>query len=319
MRVATNSYTDSMLNQFSLLTARQNTLQNQASTGLSVQAPSDNPTAMQETLNDLAAKAAQTQYSNNISTLQTRAASTYNVLESLQSITSRASEIATSAGSTTNSQDTLNNYANEVQQLIQQAAQLINTQDPASGQYLFSGNNSTQPAYAFTQDATGNITGATYQGNIAEGAIANNYVPIAPGTYITIDVPGENTTNSGTRGLITDSASGADLFNHLIALQNDLTSGNTTAISGTDSDNLQKDENNLLYQVSNNGAVQNRLNIAAGFATSQSAALDQQISNSSSADLATTMVQLNQAQTAYQAALQSSAKIMQLSILDFLP
>ena len=37
MRVATNAYTDSMLNQFNLLTARQNALQNQAATGLRLQ------------------------------------------------------------------------------------------------------------------------------------------------------------------------------------------------------------------------------------------------------------------------------------------
>ena len=50
MRVATNAYTDSMLNQFNNLAAKQYTLQNQASTGLAVQAPSDNPVAMQNTL-----------------------------------------------------------------------------------------------------------------------------------------------------------------------------------------------------------------------------------------------------------------------------
>jgi flagellin-like hook-associated protein FlgL len=42
------------------------------------------------------------------------------------------------------------------------------------------------------------------------------------------------------------------------------------------------------------------------------------ISNSSSADLMNTMVQLSQAQTAYQAALQSGVKIMNLSILNYI-
>ena len=165
MRVATNTYTDSILNQFNLLTARQYALQNQASTGLKIQSPSDDPSAMQDTLNELTDKAAQTQYSSNISTLQTRATSIYNVMESLQTISSRASEIATSAGNPTNSQADLNNYANQVQQLIQQAAQLMNTKDAASGQYLFGGTNSTQAPYTTTTDASGNITGVTYHGN----------------------------------------------------------------------------------------------------------------------------------------------------------
>jgi len=75
----------------------------------------------------------------------------------------------------------------------------------------------------------------------------------------------------------------------------------------------------LIYQVANSGAVQSRLETAASYASTQSLAVNQQISNSSSADMVQTMVQLSQAQTAYQAALQSSAQIMQLSILDFLP
>lgn len=312
MRVASNSYTDSMLNQFNALTARQYALQQQASTGLKIQSASDDPAAMQTTLKGLADKAAQTQYSSNISTLQTRATSVYNVMESLQKLSSRAGEIVTSAGSPTASSSQLNNYASEVKQMITQAVNLLNTKD-ASGQYLFGGTNSTQPPYVTTTDAGGNITGVTYQGNASV-----NQVEIAPGATLSVDVPGENTTGTGTRGLIADSSSGADFFNHLLSLQNNLSSGNTAAITGSDAANLQKDEDNLLYQVSNNGAVQNRLNIAATFATSQSATLDQNISNASSADLVQTMVELNQAQTAYQAALQSGTKLMQLSILNYI-
>jgi len=314
MRVATNAYTDSMLNQFNLLTARQNALQNQAATGLRIQSASDDPAAMENTLNDLSQKAAQTQYASNIATLQTRATSVYNVMQSLQTISSRASEIATSAGSPTASPADLNNYADQVKQLIQQAAQLMNTKDAASGQYLFGGTNSAQTPYVTTTDANGNINAVTYQGNASV-----NQVEIAPGATVSVDVPGENNGNSGVRGLITDGTSGADFFNHLIALQNNLLSGNTAAITNTDSANLQTDENNLLYQISNNGALQTHLTSAANFAASQSSGLDQMISNSSGADLVQTMVQLSQAQTAYQAALQSSAKIMQLSILNYLP
>jgi flagellar hook-associated protein 3 FlgL len=313
MRVATNSYTDSMLNQFNVLTARQFALQQQSATGLKIQAASDDPVAMQNTLNGLANKAAQVQYSNNIATLQNRGTSIYNAIESLQKLSSRAGEIVTSAGSPTASSSQLNNYASEVKQLLQQAVQLMNTKDAATGQYLFGGTNSTRPPYATTTDASGNLTAVTYQGNASV-----NQTEIAAGTTLSVDVPGENTTGNGPRGLITDSSSGADLFNHLLSLQNNLSSGNTAAITATDGANLQKDEDNLLYQISNNGAVQTRLNIASTFATSQTASLNQNISNSSSADLVQTMVDLNQAQTAYQAALQSGTKLMQLSILNYI-
>jgi flagellar hook-associated protein 3 FlgL len=313
MRVATNSYTDSMLRQFSVLSGRLNTLQKQASTGLSVQSPSDNPTAMQTTLNYLSDKAQQTQYGSNISTLQTRATSISNVMESLQTLTSRASEIAVSAGSGTTTRADLDNHASEIQQLIQQAVQLMNTKDASTGQYLFGGTDSTQPPYATTTDAAGNITGVTYQGNSSV-----NQTEIASGVTVSVDVPGANTGISGVRGLITDSTSGADLFNHLIALQKDLTSGDTSTITNADSANLQKDEDNQLYQISYNGAVQTHLISAAKFVSNQSSSLDAMISNTSGANLSDTLVQLSQAQSAYQAALASSAQIMKLSILNYM-
>ncbi len=314
MRIATNSYTDSMLNQFNALTSTQYSLQQQVSTGLKIQSAADDPTAMQNTLQSLADKAAQVQYSSNIATLQSRATAIYNVMESIQKITSRAGEIVTNAGSGTTSASTMTNYGSEVRQMIQQAVDLMNSKDPATGQYLFGGTNSARPPYATTTDANGNITGVTYQGNSSV-----NQVEIAAGSTLSVDVPGENTSGSGPRGLITDSSSGADLFNHLLSLQNNLNSGNSTAVSTTDSANIQNDENHQLYQISNNGAVQTRLNIAATFATTRASSLDENISKNSSADLVQTMVQLSHAQTAYQAALQSGTKLMQMSILNYIP
>jgi flagellar hook-associated protein 3 FlgL len=288
-------------------------LQNQVTTGLSVQAPSDNPAAMQTTLSDLASQATQQQYTSNVSTVQAQANSIYSVLQSLQTVTSQANTIVTEAGNSTNSQTDLNNYATQVNSLIQQALQLVNTKDPATGQYLFGGTNSGQPPFTATTDASGNVTGVAYQGNASV-----NQTQVAAGITVAAAVPGANSSGSGAYGLITDSRTGADLFNHLIQLQQDLSSGNTSTITSTDSKNLQNDEDNMTYQVANNGNVQARLNTAAALASTQITSLTTDISNASGADLVQTLSNLNQTQTAYQAALESSASIMQLSILNYL-
>jgi flagellar hook-associated protein 3 FlgL len=313
MRVATDSYTNTMLNEFSVLKQQQINLQNQVATGLSVQAPSDNPAAMETTLDDLTSQATEQQYSSNISTAQAQANSVYSVLQSLQTITSQAKTITTEAGSGTNSQTDLNNYASEVGSLIQQALQLVNTQDPATGQYLFGGTNSGQQPFTATTDANGNVTGVTYEGNNSV-----NQTQVASGITVAVEVPGANTSGAGSYGLITDSRTGADLFNHLIQLQQDLSSGDTSAITGADSKNLQNDEDNMTYQVANNGNVQDRLDTASALASAQNTSLTTSISNASGADMVTTMTALNQTQAAYEAALQSSASIMQLSLVDFL-
>lgn len=313
MRVATNSYINTLVDQVNTLASQMSSLQNEASTGLSVQAPSDNPSAMETTLDDLASKATQAQYSSNITALQSKSNSIYSVLNSLQSIVSQASTITTEASNLTNSQSTLDDYANQVAGLIQQAVQLVNTQDPATGQYLFGGTDSSQQPFTVTTDSDGNVTAVNYQGNSSV-----NQEDIGPGLTTSVDVPGVNNSGSGPQGLITDSRTGADLFNHLIQLQNDLLDGNTTAVSTTDNQNLQKDEDNVTYQVAYNGNVQTKLSTAASVATSQTTSLDQNISNASSADIVNVMVQLNQAQVAYEAALESTSRILQVSMVDFL-
>ena len=313
MRVATDSYTNTMLNEFSSLKQQQINLQNQVATGLSVQAPSNNPDAMETTLEDLSSQATQQQYSSNITTAQAQANSVYSVLQSLQSITSQAKTITTEAGSGTNSQTDLNNYASQVTSLIQQAVELVNTQDPATGQYLFGGTNSGQQPFTATTDADGNVTGVTYQGNSSV-----NQTQVSSGTSVAVEVPGTNTSGSGAYGLITDSRTGADLFNHLIQLQQDLSSGNTSAVTATDSKNIQNDEDNMTYQVANNGNVQAQLDTASSLASTQTTALGSDVTTASGADLVDTLTQLNQVQTAYQAALESSTTIMQLSILNFM-
>ena len=313
MRVASNSYLNTLINEVNGLSAQMDTLQNQATTGLAVQEPSDNPEAMESTLNDLASQASQQQYNNNITTLQSQGNVIYSALQSLQSITSQAETIATEAGNATNSQTQLNDYASQVAALIQQALQVANAQDPSTDQYLFGGTNSGQQPFTATTDANGNVTTVTYQGNSSV-----SQVEIAPGVTVSVDVPGVNTTGSGAQGLITDTRTGADLFNHLIALQNDLLAGNTAAISGTDTANLKNDENNVTYQVAYNGNIQTQLQTASSVATSQSDSLNQTVTNTSGANIVQTVLEMNQVQDSYEAALETAARVMQISLVDFL-
>ena len=313
MRIATHAYTDAMLNQFNLLAGKQYNLQNQISTGLRVQSAADDPVAMRNTLDHAAARSAQTQYGANISTLQSRAETIYSALQSLQTVSSRAGEITTSAATATTSPEDLNGYANELDTLIHQVVTAANTKDPATGKYLFAGTASGSAPFTTTTDAGGKVTAVTYNGNTNV-----NQSEIGDGQTASVDVPGASTGATGARGLITDQQSGADFLNHLISLRDHLLAGDKAAITATDSVNLQKDENNIAYQVANVGVRQNQLTAAASFALNRAQGLDQMISNESSADIMQTMVQLNQAQTSYQAALQSGTKIMQLSILNYI-
>jgi flagellar hook-associated protein 3 FlgL len=310
MRVASNTFSTNLMDQLMQLQNRQNRLQNQAATGQKLTLPEDDPGAMRRVLDLQTASRATAQYQSNISALQEQATTTYNAISSLKTISDRAGEIATLADGLKSPQE-LATYATEVTNLIKQAVQVVNTKD--RGNYILAGTKTdTQPFIANT-DANGNVTSVSYNGNtdVSQSEIAENVT-------VTAQVPGENSSGSGPRGLLADSRYGADFLNHLISLQNHLLAGDTASIASTDRAQLGKDEENILYHIGANGALQSRLDSTDKIASQQGLSIDGQISQETSADLAQTLTQLSQTQTAYQAALQSGAKLMGTSLLDYL-
>jgi flagellar hook-associated protein 3 FlgL len=311
MRVSTNSFTDNFLYQMGQLQTQQSTLQNQATTGLSLTLPENDPSAMDQVLNLQTEASSDTQYQSNISQIQSSANTASDALTSLQSLVEQAGQIATEANGVDSSSQ-LSSYATQVGQLIQQALQIANTQD-SQGNYIFGGTETGTPPFSAATGANGNVTAVTYNGN---SSVANS--EIAPGVTVSAQSPGENTTGSGAEGVFADSRTGANLFSHLISLQQDLQSGNTSAIASTDSPNIAKDEDNVVTQVGGNAVLQSTLQVASTVSQQKVTSEDSQMSNDTSANLAQTLTQLNQTQTAFQAALESGTMVMSLSLMDFL-
>jgi flagellar hook-associated protein 3 FlgL len=307
MRISDSNFTDNFLGQIQQLEQQMNTLQDQASSGLSVTSPEDNPSVMAQVLNLQTDSSVNAAYQNNITQLQSTATTSATAMSSLQTLVSQVNDIATSAASGTTSANQLSTYAAQVASLIQQAVQLGNTQD-ADGNYIFSGTTSSTPPFSATTDASGNVTAVTYSGGTA---VAKS--DIGPNTTVSAQVLG-----SGPDGLFANSSTNADLFGDMIKLQQNLASGNTSAISSTDIPALNKDEDNVIDQISANGVMQAALTTASNIASAQSTNITTQVSGETSADLAQTMTELAQTQTAYEAALESGTKVLQISLVDFL-
>jgi flagellar hook-associated protein 3 FlgL len=306
MRISDSTFTDNFLSQIQQLQQQQNTLQGESSSGLSVTLPEDNPPVMAQVLNLQTDSAANAAYQNNITQLQSTATTSATAMNSLQTLVSQVNDIATEASNGTNSSTQLSTYATQVEALIRQAVQLGNTQD-ADGNYIFSGTASNKTPFV-ANTTNGIITSVGYQGGteVAES-------DIGPNTTVSAQVLG-----SGADGLFANSNTGADLFGDMIALQQNLASGNTSAISSTNAPALSNDEDNVVSQISANGVIQSALTAASNIATAQSTNLTTQISGATSADLAQTLTELSQTQTAYEAALESGTKVLQISLVDFL-
>ena len=310
MRVTANTFPNSLLDQLTSLSSRQNRLQTQAATGQRIQLPEDDPVAMRRVLDMQAEAKSLGQYERNIGRHQELSQGGFSNLRALKQISDRARAIAISADDLKSPAE-LAVLGGEVTQLIRQAVQLTNAKN--RGDSLFAGTRLDVVPFTLSANPDGTVSGVTYQGNtsVAESEIS-------AGVTFTSQIVGENNSGAGPRGLISDTRAGADLFNHLISLQDNLLGENVDAIAATDRGNLAADEENLIFHIGTSGALQTRLETTAALVRNRGFSLEGLISKEADADLAQTLVRLNQTQTAYEAALQSGGRILGSSLLDYL-
>lgn len=309
MRVSTQTFPSNLVDQLNGLANSQVKLRNQAVTGQRLTLPADDPSSMRRVL-DLQAEADRlAQYRRNIERLQEIATASFAAIKGIKTISDRAGEIAIRADGLAGSAG-LNDLAIEIDQLLLQAVQAANARH--RGDTLFAGTRSGEPAFTPTTDVDGRVIAVTYNGNLDPLEISvDDTVTFSAHTL------GANTSGGGARGLISDSRVGADFFQHLIDLRDHLKAGDLNAVA-LDREALAADEENLLFHLGSQGAIQQRLETTLSMTKGRSESIATLVSNEADADFAQTIVRLNEVQTAYQAALQTGATLLSQSLLDYL-
>jgi flagellar hook-associated protein 3 FlgL len=297
MRVASNTVSDTIVRQIDRLSSQQASLQAQVSTGQRITNPEDDPAAIASALGVESQLHEIQQYGQNATQALTLAQTSYAGLQGLKTVSDRAGQLAT-LGTGTLGASAMAAYGTETNQLIEQAVQTANTN--FGGSYIYGGTAVATPPFNVTRDANGQITGVTYVGNQSQAAI-----PLSNSSSITPSTDGA--TNSGM----------ADFINNLVSLRDALNSGDTSAVSNTQT-GLSSSEDMIVSAIGTNGGIQTRIQAAQTQQKSATTNLQSVLSSKVDADLPTTVVKLSQAQTAYQAALQSAVNVMQLSILNYL-
>jgi flagellar hook-associated protein 3 FlgL len=298
MRVATNSISDTIIAQLQLLNGQQTKLQNQVGTGLRITQPEDDPAAMARVLNLNHESRALTQFTTNANRALEISQATYGALQQVKKISDRATEIGT-LGTGAQNPAALQAYAAEINQLLEQAVQLANGR--LRNDHLFGGTVVDTPPYTVTRDAAGEITSpVVFSGNTAQATI-----PLSETSGVT---PGADAAT--TQGL-------TDFLNHLVSLRTALRAGSSADLT-TAQTGLLATEDVLISALAEHGAVQLRIEVNQEQQKDRTQNIGQLISAETSTDMTTTVVKLSQAQTAYQAALQSASNIMKQSLLDYL-
>jgi flagellar hook-associated protein 3 FlgL len=305
-RITTQMTAANLLANINQSMDRISNTQQELSTGKKINQPSDDPYGTSLSLELTNELGGLNDYSNNVADgtgwTQAGNASLTDITNAVQ----RVRELVVGAANGTMSKADMAADADEVNQLIDQIKQDANTQ--YNGQYIFSGAaTGTQPYPAGTPG-----TSDPYAGD-------NGQVTRMIGPNVSVAVNANLTGVLGTGQTTAGSPAGDNkLLNTLRNIADDMQSGNSSALSGTDLSQLDTNFNSLTGLTASLGAVTNRLQMADSRIQSLQAADQGVLSNTQDADMAKTEIDFSTQQAALTAALQAGAHIVQQSLMDFL-
>ena len=297
MRISSTQIADSSIYNITQAYSRFAIAQNEVSTGKQIQQPSDNPSGVAQSLGFRNQYDQISAYQNTITQANSFLSSTDTALSSVNDLLRQARTIAVQGGSNVITNDTRTALVTQIQNIITQVGTVANSTDGT--RYIFAGQRTEKAP--FTADTLGNYAYSGGSNVTNDGAIK---LDVGRGDTTQVNVPGDSVFTP--------------ILANLKALESDLSLGQSQTVSTTDLASLDTQINNVLSVRADVGAKINRLTQKSSDYDVTKDNLTKLISNIEDADYAKTVVEFQTAQTAYQAAVQSTAKIYQTSLLDFL-
>lgn len=292
MRVATRTIYYNLQKKLLSLEERQQKINEQIASGKILNRPSDNPLAMISVLHLRTAWSQVQQYQRNMETTKTWLNLTESALQQVAELIGRAKEIATQMASDTQNSETRALAAKEVDHLLEQVISLGNSD--LGGKYIFAGYKVNTVPFAKVGDAV------QYNGD-------TNTIQIAIGQEETLPL------NKDGQTAFMDSSIFTVLGTLKSALEN-----NQTAEIRQQLEDLQNVADYLNNQIVDIGARLNRLEAKQNILKDLDFLFQERISKEEDADISALVVDLKAKELAYQAALLSSVKIHELTLLNYL-
>ncbi len=296
--MVTTRVTQSMLAGRSLVSlqtslGRLSAVQEQLSTGRIINRPSDSPTGTASAMRLRGEVQQQNQYIRNADDALGWLGTVDTALSSLSDGVRRARELGLAGASTGSSTATSREaQAAEIDQIRQGLLATANT--TYLGRPIFGGVTAGSAAFDST---TGDFIGVPGEVNRT----------VADGVKVRVDVTGTDVVGSN----------GASLFDDLEALSAAMRAGDAAAIrTGLGSLSTRLDV--ISSAQTSAGATYNRVEASAERARGAVVSLAETLSEVENTDLPKAMVDLKLQEVAYQAALASTARVMQPSLVDFL-
>jgi flagellar hook-associated protein 3 FlgL len=237
------------------------------------------------------------QYQKNINEALGFQDASESAMSSVQDIMKRAKELVVQAGNGALDQSGLNNIAAEIKQLVEAAREAMN--GTYAGRYLFSGTATLTKPFP--------SPGLTYAGddNIMQRVIGQ-------GEQVDLNLRGYDAFS------VPPTAGGQNVLQLLDKVATDLQSGNRAALGSADLQGVDDMLDQLSAARAAVGARTNRLETQQTRLKDTELNVEDLLSKTEDADMAKAMVDFSMQQSIYQSALQSGARVLQPSLLDFL-
>jgi flagellar hook-associated protein 3 FlgL len=293
------------LNDLASLQSRMTKTQAELTSGIRISKPSDDPTAVGDVLQLESDIGRATQVASNLNGVKSEVDTASGVVQNAVSLLDQARSLAAQGASTTISPTDRTAMAAQAEQILNTL--IDDSRATFDGQYLFSGDNSSQPAYSV---------------NLANPNGVNRLVT-APATRLIQDSSGQTFAVAKTAQDLfdhrnpDDSLAADNVFaavNSLrVALANNDQAGAVAAASA-----IQTAQDYLNQQGAFYGAVQNRITNALDVAQKFQLQSQTALSNERDTDVAKAATELTQEQLSQQAAMQAQASMPRNSLFDIL-
>lgn len=294
-------------------------LQEKLSSGKNINKPSDDPIGTTRILDLSNTLNIDQRHKRNIEQAISEVNMADTVMGNMVNLITRTQELATQAANLSNSQDGRNAIALEIDQIINQMVQLGNTD--IGGKYIFGGFVTDTPPFTRVGD---NIT---YNGSPASGNWERQ-AEISEATTLTINTNGENLLGQATAVAALPlpappgtAVTGSGLFQTMVELLTDLRAdGDPNQIPQIRErlDDLSTDLNAVAAQQAIVGSISNRLELTKNRIDEREAILTQQFADIQNVDMASMIANLNNQENVFQASLGITARVNQVSLLNFL-
>lgn len=296
MRVNPN-FTPNILTELYLSQSQEQIALEQIASGKLINMPSDNPAGAATLVQNLSDQNSTDQFLQNTNSVEDLLQTADSTLSSLVESLNQAISLGVQGASSTLSLQDQQQIAQQVQGIQTQVLQLANTS--YQGNYIFAGTATTTVPFVANPAAP---DGVTYNGNNNV-----NSVEIAAGRSVQTNVPGSQIFQGA----------GGDVMGSLQQLVTALKSGNVTSI-GTATTQLGTALNYVSQQRVFYGNAVDQLTSNQAFLQQEQVNLQSQENTVDGVNMAQAATNLSQAQLTQNATLAALAKIVPVTLLDYL-